>query len=185
MEDFAQQFVNPKRKSQRRKPRSRARLHIVAERIAENPEFRKQLRERLHTEGVVRAKVVQGKESEKTKYEMYYNFEETVPKIPSHRMLAIRRGTRENVLHYSIDIDYEKSIASAYLKSFVMASPSLPLSLNAPSGIRTKGFSSRRFRTKFDLHCGNERKPKPSESLRRICERSCSLHRLDNQCDRN
>ena len=48
-------------------------------------------------EGIVHATVVPGKESEKTKYEMYYKFEETVPKIPSHRILAIRRGTRENV----------------------------------------------------------------------------------------
>ena len=47
------------------------------------------LRDVMLHEGVVRAKVVAGKESEKTKYEMYYNFEETVPKIPSHRMLAL------------------------------------------------------------------------------------------------
>jgi uncharacterized protein len=42
---------------------------------------------------------------------MYYKFEETVPKIPSHRILAIRRGTRENVLSYTIEIDSEKFIA--------------------------------------------------------------------------
>jgi len=109
---FAQQFVNPEKEVPTPEAAIEGSLHIVAERIAENPNFRKQLRDRLMTEGVVRAKVAQGKESEKTKYEMYYNFEETVPKIPSHRMLAIRRGTRENVLNYSIDIDSEKSIAS-------------------------------------------------------------------------
>jgi len=86
-------------------------LHILAERIAENTEFRKQLREKLQSEGVVRAHVAEGKEAEKSKYEMYYKFEETVPKIPSHRMLAIRRGARENVLSYSIDVDSEKFIA--------------------------------------------------------------------------
>jgi len=109
---FAQQFVNPEKEIPTPEAAVEGALHVVAERIAENPEFRKQLRDRLMTEGVVRAKVAQGKESEKTKYEMYYNFEETVPKIPSHRMLAIRRGTRENVLHYSIDLDSEKSIAN-------------------------------------------------------------------------
>ena len=61
-------------------------------------------------EGIVRATVVPGKETGKTKYEMYYKFEETVPKIPSHRILAIRRGTRENVLSYTIDTDSEKFI---------------------------------------------------------------------------
>jgi len=83
-------------------------LHILAERIAENPESRKYLRDKLMLEGIVRAHVVPGKESEKTKYEMYYKFEETVPKIPSHRMLAIRRGTRENILSYTIETDSEK-----------------------------------------------------------------------------
>ena len=109
---FAQPFVNAEKEIPTPEAAIEGALHIVAERIAEHPEFRKQLRERLQTEGVIRAKVAQGKESEKTKYEMYYKFEETVPKIPSHRMLAIRRGTRENVLHYSIDIDSEKSIAN-------------------------------------------------------------------------
>jgi protein Tex len=86
-------------------------LHILAERVSENGSFRKQLRDSLMLEGIVRAMVVPGKESEKTKYEMYYKFEETVPKIPSHRILAIRRGTRENVLSYSIETDSEKFIA--------------------------------------------------------------------------
>src|SRR5438046_8184234 len=65
----------------------------------------------MMTEGVVRAKVVTGKETEKTKYEMYYDFQETVAKIPSHRMLAIRRGTREGVLTHSIEVDNAKFIA--------------------------------------------------------------------------
>jgi len=86
-------------------------LHILAERIAENGAFRRQLREKLVSEGVVRAKVAPGKEAEKTKYDMYYKFEETVPRIPSHRILAIRRGTRENVLTYSVETDGEKFIA--------------------------------------------------------------------------
>jgi uncharacterized protein len=86
-------------------------LHILAERVAENADFRKQLRDKLMLEGIVRANVVPGKESEKTKYEMYYKFEETVPEIPSHRILAIRRGSRENILSYTIDTDSEKFVA--------------------------------------------------------------------------
>ena len=86
-------------------------LHILAERISENAEFRKELRDKLMHEGIVRASVIPGKESEKTKYEMYYKFEETVPKIPSHRILAIRRGTRENILTYTIETDSEKFVA--------------------------------------------------------------------------
>jgi uncharacterized protein len=110
--EFAQPFINPEKEVPAVEAALEGALHIIAERIAETPEIRKQLRELLLHEGKVRAKVVAGKETEKTKYEMYYNFEETVPKIPSHRMLAIRRGTREGVLTFSIDIENDKFLAS-------------------------------------------------------------------------
>jgi uncharacterized protein len=86
-------------------------LDILAERVGEHGEFRKLFRERLWKEGVVRARALPGKENEKTKYEMYYKFEEPVAKIPSHRMLAIRRGARETVLSYTIEIDRDKFVA--------------------------------------------------------------------------
>ena len=109
---FAEQFVNAEKEIPTVEAAIEGALHIIAERISENPDFRKQLRERMLAEGVVRARVVEGKESEKTKYSMYYSFEEVVSKIPSHRMLAIRRATRENVLTFSVDLDSEKFIAS-------------------------------------------------------------------------
>src|SRR5262249_46895782 len=110
--EFARQFVNPEKEIPTLEAAIEGALHIVAELIAETPEIRKQLREAMLSEGKVHAKVVAGKETEKTKYEMYYNFEETVPKIPSHRMLAIRRGTREGILTFSIDTDNEKFLVA-------------------------------------------------------------------------
>src|SRR5215471_8812017 len=110
--EFAQQFINPEKEVPTVEAAIEGALHIVAERITEIPEIRKQLRDLMLNEGKVRARVAAGKENEKTKYEMYYNFEETVPKIPSHRMLAIRRGTREGILTFSIDIDSDKFLAS-------------------------------------------------------------------------
>ena len=92
--EFAQQFVNPEKEVPTVESAIEGALHIIAERIAETPDIRKQLRDLMLHEGKIHAKVVAGKDTEKTKYEMYYNFEEAVPKIPSHRMLAIRRGTR-------------------------------------------------------------------------------------------
>jgi protein Tex len=109
--EYAQQFVNPEKEVPTVEAAIEGALHIIAERIAENPAIRKQLRDLMLNEGKVYAKVVAGKEAEKTKYEMYYNFEETVPKIPSHRMLAIRRGTREGILTFSIDVENDKFIA--------------------------------------------------------------------------
>jgi uncharacterized protein len=84
-------------------------LHIVAERIAENAGLRGWLREFMLTKGKIQSKVTSEKEEEKTKYSMYYEFEEAVGRIPSHRMLAIRRGVREKVLTHSVQIDHERA----------------------------------------------------------------------------
>jgi len=110
--EFAQQFINSEKEIPTVEAAIEGALHIIAEWIAETPELRKQLRETMLTEGKVHAKVVPGKETEKTKYEMYYSFEEIVPRIPSHRMLAIRRGSREGILTFSIDIDNDKFITN-------------------------------------------------------------------------
>jgi len=109
--EFGQQFINPEKEVPTVESAIEGALHVIAERIAETPEIRKQLRDLMLQEGKVHAKVAAGKEAEKTKYEMYYNFEETVPKIPSHRMLAIRRGAREGILTSSVDVDNDKFIA--------------------------------------------------------------------------
>jgi uncharacterized protein len=132
--EFAQQFVNPEKELPTVEAAVEGALHIVSERISENAEFRKQLRDRMLNEGVVRAKVVAGKETEKTKYEMYYNFEETVPKIPSHRMLAIRRGTREGVLGFSVDMEPEKFLAA--LLPQVIRDPQSPFAPLLDSAVR-------------------------------------------------
>ncbi len=110
--EFAERFIHLEREILTIESAIEGALHIIAERVAETPEFRKQLRDAMMSEGIVRAKVAAGKETEKTKYEMYYDFHETVAKIPSHRMLAIRRGTREGILNFSIDIDNTKFIVT-------------------------------------------------------------------------
>ncbi len=77
------------------------------------------------TEGKVQAKVSKEKEKEKTKYSMYYDFEEAVARIPSHRMLAIRRGVREKVLTHFVQIDNDH--ATNELKSRAIVNKDWPL----------------------------------------------------------
>lgn len=85
-------------------------LHIIAEWVSENADFRKALREMMLRDGVVSSRVLKGKEGEKTKFEMYYDFKEPVSAIPSHRMLAIRRGSEEEVLTFSIEMEEVKAL---------------------------------------------------------------------------
>ncbi len=86
-------------------------LHIVADRVSENTDYRKWLREMMFKDGTVQARVTKARKEEKTKYSMYYEYDEPVARIPSHRMLAVRRAAREKVLTFSIQIDHEKAIA--------------------------------------------------------------------------
>lgn len=77
---------------------------IAAEIISENAEIRSALREAFAAEGVVISKVVEGKDAVPTKFEQYYNYQEKAAAIPSHRYLAIRRGEKEGILQFQIDL---------------------------------------------------------------------------------
>lgn len=80
---------------------------IVAEQLADHVEVRSVVRNAFASEGIIISKVMKDKEGEATKFEQYYDFKEPVRTIPSHRYLAIRRGEREEVLTFSIEIDEE------------------------------------------------------------------------------
>lgn len=82
-------------------------LDIVAEILAEKADIRALVREYFEKEGVVVSQVIEGKDSAPTKYELYYNFQEKVSKIPSHRYLAIRRGEKEEILNFHIEVPLE------------------------------------------------------------------------------
>lgn len=85
---------------------------IAAEIIAENVTVRSTIRDLFAKEGLIVSKVVEGKNAAPTKFEQYYDFKEIITKIPSHRYLAIRRGEREGILEFSIQIDPAPALAS-------------------------------------------------------------------------
>ncbi len=92
--------------------------HIIAERINETAEFRAHLRQLFLTEGVVTSRLIQGSHDPDGKFAMYADYSEPASKIPSHRMLAIRRGANEEILNFSIDLDAEKPLR--YLRTKVI-----------------------------------------------------------------
>ena len=62
-------------------------------------------------EGVVVSRKAMDAVDEQEKFKMYYEYKEPVKTIPSHRMLAIRRGESENVLYFLIEIEAERAVA--------------------------------------------------------------------------
>ncbi len=77
---------------------------ILAEEVADNAEFRQYLRLQIERQGVMTSKVRKEFEKQDTKFKNYYAFSEPVSKIPSHRMLALRRGEKEKVLRLAIEM---------------------------------------------------------------------------------
>ncbi len=76
---------------------------ILIERFGENAALVGELRTWLQAKGVLRAKVAAGKEQEGAKYRDYFDHSESLAGIPSHRMLALLRGRREDML--SVDLE--------------------------------------------------------------------------------
>ena len=75
---------------------------ILSERIAEDADLRGWVRDLTRRKGSVASKAVAGKENEVSKFQDYYDFSEPMGNIPSHRVLAIRRGEEEGVLAWSV-----------------------------------------------------------------------------------
>jgi uncharacterized protein len=85
--------------------------HIVAEMISESADLRKAARQLLYDEGVLVSRAAMDGEAKDVqgKFKMYYDFREAVKTIPSHRMLAIRRGETEGVLYFLIELPTERA----------------------------------------------------------------------------
>ena len=81
-------------------------LDIIAEDISDNADFRKKIKKICYREGLIITKAT--KPEEKSNYEMYYDYSELVFRIPSHRILAINRGEKEEFLKVKIEKKEEK-----------------------------------------------------------------------------
>ena len=84
---------------------------ILAERIADIADVRGAVRQAFATHSKVKSEVATPKPTEPTKFEQYYEFEESIATIPSHRDLAIRRGQAEKVLWVHLELEKEPVIS--------------------------------------------------------------------------
>ncbi|HEY9226611.1 MAG TPA: Tex family protein [Gemmatimonadaceae bacterium] len=92
---------------------------ILAERIADDADVRGEIREMTRAEGVVKSRVATSKKDEVSKFQDYYDFSQPLRELPSHRMLAMRRGEEEGFLLCSIDAPAER-IGQRFEQQFVV-----------------------------------------------------------------
>ncbi len=86
---------------------------VLMERFAEDAELLAQLRGRMGEQGVVVAKVAEGKDAEGAKFRDYFDYSEQLAGIPSHRALALFRGRHEEILRVALKLPEELDEAAA------------------------------------------------------------------------
>ncbi|MFZ0849753.1 MAG: Tex family protein [Hyphomicrobiaceae bacterium] len=82
---------------------------ILIERIGETSKLVGDLREWQWTEGVLAAKVTKGKDAEGAKYSDYFDFNQKIKDLPSHRALALLRGHNEGILSLALDVPHDEA----------------------------------------------------------------------------
>lgn len=84
---------------------------IIAERVSEDEGARNVVRRLFSRHGLLVSKVIKGKEGDGIKYSDYYEWQESISRISSHRLLAIMRGEDEGYLRVSVTVDAEEAIS--------------------------------------------------------------------------
>ena len=100
--------------------------YIIAEWISDNASYRKWIRNNMENHGIITTKLKKKAVDENKVYEMYYDYSERVKYIKPHRVLAVNRGEKENVLNVNITVDEEYIIN--FLKSKIIKDSNLDVS---------------------------------------------------------
>ncbi len=102
---IAEEYINEEKEVNTVEEAIQGALDIIAEIISDNPEYRKLIKQIIYSKGLI--KTIATKPEEKSAYEMYYDFSENVNKLPSHRILAINRGEKEEFLKVKVEKEEE------------------------------------------------------------------------------
>ena len=108
IEEIAKEYINPEKQIETIEDAINGAKDILAEKIADEAVYRKESKRLCYRDGIISTKATK---EEKSNYEMYYAFSERVNRIPSHRILAINRGEKEEFLKVKIEKPEEQIIS--------------------------------------------------------------------------
>lgn len=103
--EIAKEYINPEKNVENIEDAISGAKDIIAENISDSAEYRKKIKKMCYREAVI---VSKASKEEKSAYDMYYDFSQVISKIPSHRILAINRGEKEEFLKVKIEKPEEK-----------------------------------------------------------------------------
>ncbi len=101
----AENYLNPEKKIETATDALNGAKDIIAEKVSDNAEFRKWIREYTYKYGKI---VSKAKTEEDSVYRLYYDYNELLSKMPSHRVLAVDRGEKEGILSVKVDVEKDK-----------------------------------------------------------------------------
>ena len=108
IEEVAKEYIDAERGIETVEEALAGAKDIIAEIISDEPKYRKEIKRLCYREGKIETKAAK---EEKSNYEMYYDFSEKLNRIPSHRILAINRGEKEEFLKVKIEKPEEQILA--------------------------------------------------------------------------
>ncbi|MCY8543953.1 Tex family protein [Bacillus haynesii] len=99
----ARKYINEEKEVMSAEEALEGAKNILAERISDEPEYRKWIRQETFKRGTLKSAAKDAEADEKKIYEMYYEYEEPIQKIVPHRVLAVNRGEKEEILRVSVE----------------------------------------------------------------------------------
>ena len=109
IDEIAAQYIDIEKQVNTVEEALQGAMDIIAEIISDNAEYRKKIRNISFEHGTLISS--SNKSEDKSVYEMYYDYKEPIKKIPSHRVLAINRGEKEDFLKVKLDVPDEKILS--------------------------------------------------------------------------
>jgi uncharacterized protein len=100
--EIAQDFIDEEKGVETVEEAIQGALDIIAEMISDNPDYRKYIRNFVMRHGLIKSEVKDEEKDEKQVYQMYYDFQEKANKIANHRVLALNRGEKEDILKVNV-----------------------------------------------------------------------------------
>ena len=108
LNEIATEYVDPEKGVETPEEALQGASDIIAERISDSPDVRRVLKDLIAKRGVIKSVA---KTEDDSVYSMYYEYQEPVSKIPSHRILAINRGEKEGFLKVSVEVEEDTALS--------------------------------------------------------------------------
>lgn len=117
--DEAEKFVSEEKEVTSASDALQGARDIISEIMSEDAIIRENIRELFKRTATIKSRLIKGKEEAGEKFEDYFEWEEKLMSCPSHRLLAMRRGEKEDILILDITVDTEEALAIAEKKMII------------------------------------------------------------------